>query len=367
MGNILIMCSFLSCGTSNNEGTKLTIHGEVEQIVPGGWVRLEKIEEQKIAYVDSALVETDGAYKLIVTVDEPSFYRLNFNNRQHVMLILTGKERTVEVNAAGNNPQGFSEVSGSYDTQYMRDMDELTNNFQKDVQRINWQAGQARASGDLVTFQALSIEYQELSKESDDRMKKMVWNAVPSLAAYYGIQRLNLEQNFPFFDSVSIALSRALPNNYISKKLFKMVEAKRSLTIGSEAPEIALPDPDGKIIRLSSLRGNYVLIDFWAAWCRPCRVENPNVVRVYKQYQKENFEILGVSLDRKREAWIQAIKQDGLPWKHISDLKYFNSVAARTYQIDAIPTTYLINPEGKIIAKNLRGQSLIAKLKEIFG
>ncbi|GAB4411644.1 MAG: hypothetical protein OHK0039_16980 [Bacteroidia bacterium] len=136
--------------------------------------------------------------------------------------------------------------------------------------------------------------------------------------------------------------------------------------IGKIAPEIALPAPDGNIMKLSDLRGKVVLIDFWASWCKPCRVENPNVVRVYNQYKPKGFEILGVSLDRDRAAWLQAIEKDGLTWPHVSDLKFWQSEAAQRYQVSAIPYTVLIDAEGSVIAENLRGASLEAKLAEIF-
>jgi thiol-disulfide isomerase/thioredoxin len=109
-----------------------------------------------------------------------------------------------------------------------------------------------------------------------------------------------------------------------------------------------------------------VLIDFWAAWCKPCRQENPNVVRLYSQYNSKGFEVFGVSLDRTREDWVKAIADDKLTWTHVSDLMYFNSAAAELYQIQAIPATYLIDPDGKIIGKDLRGPSLEAKLAELF-
>ena len=108
------------------------------------------------------------------------------------------------------------------------------------------------------------------------------------------------------------------------------------------------------------------MIDFWAAWCRPCRVENPNVVALYKKYNSKGFEVFGVSLDRKKEDWVKAIEMDGLSWTHVSDLQYFNSAAARLYNIQAIPATYLLDKEGKIIAKNLRGIALRKKLEELF-
>lgn len=134
------------------------------------------------------------------------------------------------------------------------------------------------------------------------------------------------------------------------------------------APEIALPNPDGETMKLSSLRGDYVLIDFWASWCRPCRVENPNNVRLYNKYKDRDFKIFSVSLDAEKSNWKQAIKEDNLDWKyHVSDLKKWNTPLVKKYHFNAIPHTVLVDPDGKIIAENLRGKSLERKLQEIFG
>ncbi len=361
---LLIAALFSTCG-GKVDGVQIV--GEVDQIVPDGWVVLEVISERGPVPVDTSEIASNGRFSLVAKVNEPGFYRMNFNNRQRLTLILTGEETKVVVNADGNTPNGNSEVTGSKDTDYMRQMDELVRGFQADQKRISAEAAVARNGGDVETYQAIVREYQDIERSHNVKLKELVWESLPSLAAFYGVQSLDPEQYFTFFDSVSTELNTALPNNPVAINLSNMVGARRTLTIGSEAPEIALPNPDGEVISLSSLRGKYVLIDFWAAWCRPCRAENPNVVRVYNKYQDKNFEILGVSLDRTKEAWEGAIEQDGLPWLHISDLKYWNSIVTKSYQINSIPATYLIDPEGKIIAKNLRGPSLEAKLKEIFG
>ncbi len=157
-----------------------------------------------------------------------------------------------------------------------------------------------------------------------------------------------------------------MPNVPLATSFVNEVEQMGKLAVGQVAPDIALPNPDGDTISLSSLRGNYVLVDFWAKWCKPCRMENPNVVRMYNKYNDQGFEVYGVSLDRKREDWLQAIEEDGLHWTQVSDLKFWNSKAAQIYNIKAIPFALLLDPEGVIIAKNLRGPALEEKLAEIF-
>ncbi|GAA4312782.1 TlpA disulfide reductase family protein [Compostibacter hankyongensis] len=136
--------------------------------------------------------------------------------------------------------------------------------------------------------------------------------------------------------------------------------------IGSEAPDFTLQDPEGQPVGLSAFRGKYVLIDFWASWCGPCRRENPNVVRAYSRYKDKNFTILGVSLDQEKTAWKEAIRQDGLNWTQVSDLQGWGNQAAQLYQVHSIPANFLLDPQGKIIGKDLRGAALESKLAEIF-
>lgn len=344
---------------------KLT--GNLEQFPVGGFAYIERVGENGLEPFDTLEVDENGSFTEYLTIEEPAFFRANFNGRQIITLILTGEENEVVLNAHGADPRGFSEVSGSYDTEYKNQIDAMMQEYRTQIQGMQQAQRQARANNDAQAFQTAQLQMMDLAKRTEAELKDLIREASPSLAAFYGLQMIDASQNFAFIDSIATELRAEMPENFHVENLMSQISTTKSLAIGEEAPEISLQNPEGETITLSSLRGKYVLIDFWAAWCRPCRAENPNVVRVYNEYSDENFEILGVSLDRTREKWLGAIEQDGLPWLHVSDLKYWRSQAAIDYQVNAIPATFLVDPEGKIIAKNLRGASLEAKLKEIFG
>lgn len=363
---LVIAVALFGCGTNTKqEGVKIS--GVLDEFPVGGFAYMEVIRENGVEPIDTLNVNADGTYETYVTITDPAFYRLNFNGRQIISLILTGEEEEVVVNANGNDPRGFKEVSGSYDTEYKDQIDELMQGYQQQMQGFQQKQRQAQANNDVQQFQTTRVQMMDLARSTELQLKQFIRKVSPSLAAFYGIQLIDVNQNEAFIDSIATELQVAMPNNFHVNGLVSQIATKQKLAVGKEAPEIALQNPNGETIKLSSLRGKYVLIDFWAAWCRPCRAENPNVVRAYNEYSDKNFEILGVSLDRTRDKWLQAIDQDGLPWLHVSDLKFWKSQAALDYQVSAIPATFLIDPEGKIIAKNLRGASLEAKLKELFG
>lgn len=215
-------------------------------------------------------------------------------------------------------------------------------------------------------------------KYIDDNLSSLV-----SLVALYqqvapGVYVLDPSKDWRYFVKVDSSLYKTFPDYdpviTLHSQVQELVSAKGPQTATPaqaeserEAPEIKLPSPKGDTITLSSTRGSIVLLDFWAAWCPPCRQENPNLVKAYDQYHKRGFQIFQVSLDKSKDAWMKGIQDDQLGrWIHVSDVQYWNSIVVPLYKIESIPTNYLLDKEGRIIAANLRGERLQQKLAEIF-
>lgn len=336
-----------------------------------GWsnqVVLDSAVWDKGAFVLKATTEHITKAQIVVNHNGPGIQTTN-RNADALVVYLNGKTITVKgtdsvkkamVTGSPLNDEykqyyktvlaGVEQTGRSADVAYMHASDAQ----KKDPAFIDSLMGALKKAG--VTRDSLKYAYIKKHPQS--------WFSLEALIEVSG-KDIDVQKVTPVFEKLSAPLRNSKPGMAFAKKLYD----KGPTSVGAYAPDFEQPDAQGNKVKLSDFKGRYVLLDFWASWCGPCRAENPAVVKAYTAYKDKSFTVLGVSLDNadKRDAWQQAITKDGLVWTQVADLKGWNNSAAKLYDVQAIPQNYLIDPTGKILAKNLRGEALHQKLKELLG
>ncbi len=358
----LIICvaivSYCQPDQQEDKLKKILLKGQVLNPRPGENIVLFKYNGQQREAFDTIVANTDGSFEQEFSIDEIGIYVINFYQRQERPIILHNQHITIK--ADGSKNDGIFEVSGSIENDHLKYLEELEKEIAMASSEVRVKLAQAATQEEFENI------YNDFNKNIDKKRILLLKKIKGSYASMMLAGQINPDNYLSEITEVANTLFKKHPTSKTIAAFREQILTLKKVNIGEQAPEISMHNPEGKIVSLSSLKGKVVLVDFWASWCKPCRIENPNVVKIYKRFKAKGFEIFSVSLDRSKKKWLEAIEQDSLKWLHVSDLKFWSSAAVEAYQVRGIPMTVLIDKQGKIIAKNLRGRQLETKLEEIF-
>lgn len=314
---------FFGITQSQAQENSLQLKGTVVDTV-AKYVYLQKFHNKMFTTIDSVKVK-DGNFSFKTKVTTPELYGLSVNTA-NIPLYVFLEKGPITVKLSPKKNYSTSVVEGS-ESQYLFETYKKT----KDV---------------------------EISKFITEHPKSIVSSYVLYRNWSYRLSPEEITKNIALLD-------KSQQNTTYVKELKELVTVLNGLAVGKKAPDFTAPDPDGKPVRFSENLKGYTLVDFWASWCGPCRKENPNIVAAYKEYHDKGFNIIGISLDKKKENWLKGIQDDNLAWVHVSELTYWNSTIAKLYGVRAIPGNYLVDSKGIIVARNLRGEDLQTTLKTL--
>lgn len=365
---LIITCAILMVSCNNLKDNEFLISGTANGVENGKKVFVEIQTETGSLAKDTAFVK-DGKFELkgITEGIDVGFIRIE-NEELNLPIIL--EEGEIEINiikdsihksTLGGTPNNKKFHTFNLET---RLISEKVMKFEKDNGPIMQKAQMER---DTVTINKLMKEYSKFQNEMNDYSKKFIkenpdaFLSVLLLENFLMRQYLTPEEVKGYYEK----LDKNLLETKSAKKIKSSLESLSAVVVGKKAPDFSAPSPDGKTISLKESLGKITIIDFWASWCGPCRKENPNVVALYNEFHPKGLNIIGVSLDKDAAKWKEAIAKDGLVWPHISNLKFWDEPIAKLYNVQSIPATFLVDAKGNIIAKDLRGDALYAKVKEL--
>ncbi len=356
----LITYSIISCAKPD----KFVVNGEIKG-KESGKIQLMKFTDGKWVTEDSTSV-VKGKFQLKGKADLPELRIIAMGQREMVAQFFAENGNMTLQAYADSLDKTVVKGSQSNDefSIYQKELKDLS----KEAQGMQQRYGAAQSSGDQEGMKKAQIDYEVMVQNLTVYAKNFIRSHKKStVSPLVAMMQFGQTIKASEIDTLIAFLDPSVHASIYVTELKKIADKMRTTEVGSLAPDFTLPTPDGGTFSLSATKGKFVMIDFWAAWCQPCRQENPNVVALYGKYKDRGFDVVGVSLDREKNAWIKAIADDQLVWHQVSELKFWQSEIAQKYGVTAIPCTFLLDKTGKIIAKNLRGEDLARKLEELMG
>ena len=367
----LIALGILASCNSKPEG--YTINGTITgEVADGTEVYLKKSDDNnRLVDIDTVTV-TKGTFVFSGTQDQPEMHYI-FVDQLGGYAAAVLENGVIEF-SAHKDSLGFAQSTGTPQNEFLLDFQKKSRKVSQQAMNIQQDIRAANNARDTVLINSLQEELNELRDEYEVFEMDYIKSNPNALISALLIERAinNRSSDAQELQGLYDGLSPEIKETESAKKVLKTLDElkkreanSKDTNVGSVAPNFSAPTPSGELLALNDIKGKATLIDFWAAWCRPCRAENPNVVKVYNKYRGKGLSIIGVSLDKTAEAWKKAIEEDGLDWHHVSNVAYFNDAIAKLYNVDAIPATFLLDENGVIIAKNLRGPALEARVSEL--
>jgi peroxiredoxin len=313
--------------------------------------------------VKDTLAITDGVINYSTELAEPVFVLLGEADSRNTLNFFA-ENVDYTINGSLDNISE-AEITGGAVYNVYKSVSDAVKEIGGKNEELKKAYGEAGQAGDTAKQKAIYEEYQANQESLEDVQMDVVKANPTSPASAFIVNNVYGHSSIEEMKEGLALLDPSLNSSTYYIALSNKIEKLEAVAVGKMAPDFTMNDPEGNPVALSSFKGKYLLVDFWASWCGPCRRENPNVVKLYAEFKDKGFDILGVSLDQKEDAWLKAIEDDQLTWNHVSDLKGWGCEAAKLYAVSGIPHTVLLDKEGKIIAKNLRGEELHAKIAEL--